>query len=511
MTTKQISLMLLIIILLSSLSVSANATTFNKYSSQAAPITAEAPKVTLGQGTAGTSTVYMNSTSAEVRVTARGWNVQSGTGSISAGNTYATVDINPVNMSKAFLLVEFGGGIAGNQPERDVIVSGKFNSDSQLRFDRNGTTNAANYGYYVIEALSTQISVQSGTTQIGSSETQKDTPINDVADIGKCVVFLSRTSTGTDRSQYSESFVTGELTSTTNLRLKNQGTGTTVTVEWFVVKFNDDTTIQTGETTVSTSNPTVQSINGVDLSRSWLYFTLRATANGLAQDSPRGWLQSSTEIQWFRRTTTGTVYVRWFVIQMPAGANVQRGFSDSTVSSEYAKDVGLSPVDLERTFSFTTCDSTGTGNNFPRPFWVESLTSPSNLHLQRWYTGQTSDHNWQVIELPDAYDYVLRVDNQVTNLWKVRLRAYNQANIGRLSNCTIFFRDAGVSSQISVYDGAYTQQSGSWYDLLGSSTIYIAMTASARSPGTSYISAYLEVLIPDTSTSNLMVVTFEIS
>jgi hypothetical protein len=114
--------------------------------------------------------------------------------------------------------------------------------------------------------------------------------------------------------------------------------------------------------------------------------------------------------------------------------------------------------------------------------------------------------------LPDAYDYVLQVNNQVANLWKVRLRAYDQANIGRLSNCTIYFRDgAGVSLQIYVYGGAYSQQVGSWYDLTSLSTIYIAMTAIANTTGTSYLYAYLEVLIPNTSTGILMVVTFEIS
>lgn len=454
----------------------------------------------------------MNSTSAVVGVTSTGWNVQSGTGSISAGNTYTVVNINSVNLSKSFLLVEFGGGIAGVQPEQDVVVSGKFDSASQLRFDRTGTTNATNFGYYVIEALSTQISVQSGTTVFASAETLKDTNIVDVADTGKCVVFLSRRSTGTDRTQYSKSFVTGELTNNTNVRLRRQGTGTTVTAEWFVVKFNDETTIQTGETAVSTSNPTSQNIGSVDLARSWLYFTWRATANGLGQDSPRGGLQNSTQIQWSRQTTTGTVYIRWFVIQMPSGANVQRGLSNSTVASEYTKDVTISTVSLNRAFSFTTCDSTGTGTNFPRPFWIETITNTTNLRLQRWYTGQTSDHNWQVIELPDAYDYVLQVNNQAANQWKVRLGAYDQANIGRLSNCTIYFHDgAGVSLQIYVYSGIYSQQVGSWYNLTSLSTIYIAMTAIANTTGTSYIYAHLEVLIPNTSTSILMVVTFEIS
>ncbi|MFZ0965746.1 MAG: DUF2341 domain-containing protein [Candidatus Bathyarchaeia archaeon] len=344
-----------------------------------------------------------------------GWKVQSGTGSIGLGNTYTTVNIDPVTLSKSFLLVKFGGGIAGTQPEQDVVVSGRFNSVSQLRFDRIGTTNSAYFSWYVIEALGTQISVQSGTTQFASTETQKDVTITDVADTSKCVIFLSRRSTGTDRTQYNKCFVTGELTSATNLRLKRQGTGTIVTVEWFVVKFNDGTTIQTGETAVSTSNPTTQSITSVDLSRTWLYFTWRATANSLEQVSPRGWLQTSTEIRWFRQITTGTVYVRWFVIQMPSGTSVQRGFHDSTVTTEYTKDITISPVDLNRAFSFTTCDSTGTGDNFPRPFWIERITSTTNLHLERWYTGQTSDHNWQIIELPIA-NYELDLEVQWTDI-----------------------------------------------------------------------------------------------
>jgi hypothetical protein len=455
----------------------------------------------------------MNNTSAVVRVTARGWNVQSGTGSISAGNTYTTVNINSVNLSRSFLLVEFGGGIANTQPEKDVIVSGKFNSASQLRFDRNGTTNPANFGWYVIEGLSTQISVQSGTTVFASAETLKDTTINDVTDTSKCVVFLSRRSNGTDRTLYYTSFITGELTNNTNVRLSRQGINTTVTAEWFVVKFNDETTIQTGEKAVSTANPTSQNIGSVDLSRSWLYFTWRATANGLGQDSPRGWLQNSSQIQWFRGTTSGIVYVRWFVIQMPSGANVQRGLHDSTVSSEYTKDITISPVNLNRTFSFTTCDSSGIGDNFPRPFWIERITNTTNLRLQRWYTGQTSDHNWQVIELPDAYDYVLRASNTVTSSWQIRLHSYSDSGIDRLKNCTIYFRRSSgeTSSQIVVSNGSLTVQTGPWLSVTNSEIIYVAMTVQANSTGTSNVYTYLEVLTPGTTTFAQYVVVFEIT
>jgi len=112
----------------------------------------------------------------------------------------------------------------------------------------------------------------------------------------------------------------------------------------------------------------------------------------------------------------------------------------------------------------------------------------------------------------NAFDYVLEVVNQISDAWKIRLRVYDQTSIGRLFNCTIFFHNGGgVSRQISIYNGTYEQLFGNWYDLNGLSTVYIAMTVSATATGTSLVYAYLEVLVPGTSTYNLMVITFEIS
>jgi len=516
MLLKSSRTMILSVILLCSLLTASHAAVWNTLRVNASPVRAESPKVILQPGTAGTSIVYANNTSATVNVEATCWRVQSGTGYIPNGETYTVVNIEPVNLSRSFLLISFGGGISGSQPEQDVIVSGKFTSNSQLRFERMGTNNPANFGWYVIEALGNQISVQSGTTQFAQTETQKDVPIEDVGDAGKCIVVLSRRSTGADRTQYNKAFVTGELTSTSNLRLRREGTGTIVTVEWFVVKFNDNTVIQTGETIVSTSNPTIQSINPVNTSRTWLYFTWRATANGLAQVSVRGWLENAGEIRFFRKTTTGRCYVRWFIIEMPETpikANVQRGFHDSTTNNEYVKNIKIAPVDLETAFSFTTCDSTSTGNAFPRPFWVESITNATNLRLQRWYIGQTSDHNWQVIELGRAkYDFVLKIVNLASENWKVRLRAYAQSNIERLVNCTIYFRnETSISNQIQILNGAYSQNHGDWINLEGSSSIYLAMKISAKNSETTFIYAFLEVLIPNTSTYNLMLIEFRIS
>ncbi|MCX8150022.1 MAG: hypothetical protein N3D85_00730 [Candidatus Bathyarchaeota archaeon] len=111
------------------------------------------------------------------------------------------------------------------------------------------------------------------------------------------------------------------------------------------------------------------------------------------------------------------------------------------------------------------------------------------------------------------YDYVLRAANQVSDSWKIRLTAYDQASIARLTNCTIYLYDASnePSAQIVVTNGVYNQQYGNWVDLTALSNLKIAMVVSTSTAGASQIYAYLEVRIPNTTTYNLLPITFQIS
>ncbi len=112
-----------------------------------------------------------------------------------------------------------------------------------------------------------------------------------------------------------------------------------------------------------------------------------------------------------------------------------------------------------------------------------------------------------------SYDYVLRVNNTVTDSWQIRLKKYSDNNINRLQNCTIYFHNStdGTSNQILIENGAFTQNVGPWYNLSSSATIYIAMMVEATSTGTSYVNAYLEILVPDTMVYAQYIITFEIT
>jgi len=113
-----------------------------------------------------------------------------------------------------------------------------------------------------------------------------------------------------------------------------------------------------------------------------------------------------------------------------------------------------------------------------------------------------------------SYDYVLKIVNEVSDSWKIRLRAYSQSNIARLDNCTIYFHNAtdGTSGQIYIVSGSYTQQTGPWYDLPSSpAERYIALFLDATNSEVSYIYVYLDILVPDKTTYAQYIITFEIT
>ena len=110
-----------------------------------------------------------------------------------------------------------------------------------------------------------------------------------------------------------------------------------------------------------------------------------------------------------------------------------------------------------------------------------------------------------------TYNHVLKItENHVTD-WKIRLRAYDQSNMGRLNNCSIYIYDGSNSTQVAILNGAYTQQTGPWYDLAASDIEYIWMLVEASSAGTSYVYVYLEILVPNITTYAQYTLTFVIT
>lgn len=125
-----------------------------------------------------------------------------------------------------------------------------------------------------------------------------------------------------------------------------------------------------------------------------------------------------------------------------------------------------------------------------------------------WKIDVTLLHVWTS---KGDFNYVLRLTENHGLDWKVRLKAYSQSNMGRLVNCSINIYDGSNSTQIVILNGAYSQQTGAWYDLAASDTEYIWVHIERSYTGTSYVYTYLEVLIPNTATYAQFILTFAIT
>jgi hypothetical protein len=101
-----------------------------------------------------------------------------------------------------------------------------------------------------------------------------------------------------------------------------------------------------------------------------------------------------------RVSTTNSVDIAWELVSMSDGTTVQFGTSSTTSTSDTVLDQSISEVDLSRTFVYLTADG-GSGTqtaNLDEGSWTGTLTSPTNLRLQRGGSGTHGTIMWRVIQ-----------------------------------------------------------------------------------------------------------------
>jgi hypothetical protein len=107
-------------------------------------------------------------------------------------------------------------------------------------------------------------------------------------------------------------------------------------------------------------------------------------------------------------------------------------------------------------------------------------------------------------------DYALRVTNNGTDLYTVRLVRVSDSNIDRIINCTIYFRTG--ETQLQVIDGAFTLTTGTWANLPAASNLDILIdTSTVHLQYASVIETELEVLKSGTSTYTKYPIQFTIT
>ncbi|MCX5707990.1 MAG: C25 family cysteine peptidase [Candidatus Omnitrophica bacterium] len=348
------------------------------------------------------------------------WKVYNYTGNIGA-TAQLNVDITPVayDTNRAFILAPSGSMSVGSgsggalQNATEVLTRAKFNSNSQVQLNRGAATGDSAYSFYVIEeATGGDIYVASGSNAFtANTDADLTIPLTGITDYTKCVVFLTVSSNSAANTRYHQAHVRGYVDSSNNLQLLRTAGNCIATVDWFVVEFKGEWTVQQAAadfslTTGIDGSPQTQTISEVDLNRSFVFMNWSVSATGIGVDTAKVELTNATTLSFSRLTAaTGTCLCRWVVVSHP-NLVVQRG-TDAALAADFNEDQAITAVDTTRAFPVTFNDCAGTTQaENPVPYWRAWLSNASTLYWDRSFRGTTqraANFKWQVIEFPRGF------------------------------------------------------------------------------------------------------------
>jgi hypothetical protein len=233
--------------------------------------------------------------------------VQSGTTS-SAANGTTTVTISNVDTTRSFLVFNVRSN-SGRPP--GSTVRGRLASSTTIEFVRvTDETSTINIQWYVA-TFSAGVSVQRGEVTL-STTTVNVTLGSAVSAVNKAFVLWSKTPGAADQEQGTDDFVVGELTTTSNLQFRADGSSASQTIAWQVVEFTDTAlgTVQKGTTSLTGATlSTTATLTSVDTAKTFLLTGYRASGGGstIGARMVRAELTNATTVTIDRSITGPTV------------------------------------------------------------------------------------------------------------------------------------------------------------------------------------------------------------
>ncbi len=306
------------------------------------------------------------------------------TGNVTLTSTSHSVSLTPVNPFQTFVYC-FGHAPSSSQSN---ITTCRLNSAEQLVIEA-GAGNNQNVRWGVVE-FARNAFVQHGTASLAAGESTKDVSVSFVNLDKTFLIVESRTGNVDMRNQDEVRTLRATLTSATNLRLERADSAIAIDVTYQVIQLNS-ATVRSGVYSLSTQSADVALVSPLDLSRSVIFFTVRASADTDGVDNRfyvRGRFSAADTITFARAGTAGTADISYFAVEFN-GVSVQSGTASTALHTETSLDATLtSAVDPARTVpiisntivdnGLLTSDSDQDSGRFSAEF-----TSSTNLRFTR--------------------------------------------------------------------------------------------------------------------------------
>lgn len=236
-------------------------------------------------------------------------NVQRGSGALAATAAEINFTINEVDINKSFIIVDgrVNSGTAGNNVQG--YFTGRFIDNTTISLQRATTGTAATASYQVVEWKDAK--VQSGNVTFATINTlQTINPVN----TSRAFIVLSRRVTGS--TAVTASWIYASFVNSTTINISRGAASGTATVHWHVIELPENYNVQTGLTSVGTTDIN-QAVNKVSMFKSfhvekWSNTNTGTTFLNALMTSK---LTNTTNIFFDKQSTTNVNTIGWFLIE----------------------------------------------------------------------------------------------------------------------------------------------------------------------------------------------------
>ncbi len=269
------------------------------------------------------------------------------TGTVTMSTATQTAAITTVDTSRSFVVCTNRTN-SSNPTNRATCVLGA----SSVTITSSATNASEVVRWHVVE-FEGGVTVQRGTASFSTTDSLLNVGISTV-DLSKSFVLISERMNSTNQGIDDQWTIRARLTTTTNLELSRNGTGTALTVAWQVVQM-EGASVQRGLTTIAAAaSSATAAIGSVTTGASFLVMSRRgavASAGIETQYQGRGEISNGTTLTFSRDSTTNSVEVAWEVVTLSDGTSVQRGAA-AAATTETILNATLSAVVLAQSVPF---------------------------------------------------------------------------------------------------------------------------------------------------------------
>lgn len=333
------------------------------------------------------------------------------------------VTITAVNMTRAFVICQSDTG--GGNSNATVRVTCELTSSTNLRITPGNTIAAETVRWHVVEFYS-GVTVQRGVASLGGALTANAALT--AVDLSKSFALTTERADDGNSSRDERWTVTAELSSTTNLLLTRNETGTAAEgplVAWQVIQI-ESASVQSGTASIGIAQTvaTATLANAVDTSRTFVVFSSRSGGgiDGVEQFYRiTGQLTAATTLSFTRAFQDGIVAkqidIVWFAVQMTDGTLVQRGLAGPSGTGAGSATINVTlPTAVDTTRSIPLISvrgdaASGADSDLDDTSWKARLTSATNVELTR-AGGNTTNATiaWEVVQFAIAPNVIERLE-----------------------------------------------------------------------------------------------------